>query len=101
GVSGPRIGSSVWMSAPRQTPGDGRALHLPIPSAAWRPTFAAELLPSQEAVSSAGWAHGFAPPSRDGFALSRMKGVMIRAGREGLPPEAATKNWHPRLLVQI
>src|SRR5260370_19693989 len=47
-----------------RTSGDGRVFHLPIPSAAWRPP------------ASRPKAHGFASPSFDGFALSRMKGVV-------------------------
>jgi hypothetical protein len=43
------------------------------------------------ATSSGTEAHGFAPPPYDGFALSRMKGVVIRARHQGLPTIVATK----------
>jgi hypothetical protein len=71
--AGPGSGPASLKCA-RRMQGDGRALRLPIPSAAWQPP-AARLK-----------AHGFAPPSFDEFALSRMKGVAIRARHGDLPP---------------
>jgi hypothetical protein len=68
--------------AGRNKLGDGRALHLPIPSAAWRPP--------------ACWlkAHGFASPPFGEFALSRMKGVVdpgqTRRPAPTLPPKLTT-----------
>jgi hypothetical protein len=47
--------------------GDGRAVYLPIPSAAWQPS-AFELGCPDELPK----AHGFASPACDGFARSRM-----------------------------
>jgi hypothetical protein len=45
-------------------------------------------------------AHGFASPSFDGFALSRMKGVAIQARQSDLP-QSRHQNWRPRLLIKV
>ena len=66
-----------------RTPGDGRALRQPTPSATWQPRTQRTLRARPRGFK----AHGFASPLFSGFALSRMKGVAIQARRESLPPK--------------
>ena len=74
--------------------GDGRAFRRSIPSAAWQPSsYGCNAHPAQKVK-----AHGFASPSFDGFALSRMKGVAIQARRFGLP-QNCRQNRQLRLLL--
>src|SRR5579862_9242474 len=77
-------GSCGW----RLPSGDGRAIHQSTPSAAWQP-FQTDAKISHLAQKVK--AHGFASPSFDGFALSRMKGVAIQARQKRLAPKSSPK----------
>ena len=82
------IGTSALAPKERRVLGDGRALRLPILSAAWRP--------------SAAWpkAHSFASPSLDGFALSRKKGVGNPSLTTRLAPGEEHEYWSRRVLLE-
>jgi hypothetical protein len=81
-----RIVRALLLCAWGVTPGDGRVLSRSTPSAARRPwSHGCNKQPAQRTK-----AHGFASPSLDGYALSRMKGV-FDPGVRTLAPAAVTK----------